>query len=442
MTRLPGRVLPLLLGMFALAACGPRAQGPVGAADPAQPLPEKAFWVDKENLVDGEIHPGAYDPLSPPYRLSAIGTLVLTGAESDGALAAFPPGAAIDGDTSSQWANGSYRASSAWWSARLSQPAALSSVRLKTGPLPSGVTYDLAVRSAGSWITVATGLRNTSWQLETKRFPARLGDALRVSFRNDAALSTTRFMIFECQAVGDPDLGTGTASPSPLPSATPTPQPLPTGSVDQTALRLASDLRAIAPGRLQLTYEGGRRFVRFDNTIPNVGAGPFQVRAYNSDGVTRAYQEILDGTGRVVATKYVGAFDFHPAHNHFHLGDVALYQLRTGSPTGPLERQGYKVSFCLLDSVRYSSNAAPSAYGGCNQVLQGISRGWADLYDRALPGQEFDVTGYPSGQYYLVTLSDPTNKFVDPDRSNEVAWVRFYMDPARGSLQVLSRSTP
>ena len=38
----------------------------------------------------------------------------------------------------------------------------------------------------------------------------------------------------------------------------------------------------------------------------------------------------------VVSEHVAGTFVFHPAHNHWHIGDVALFEIRKGSPTGPI----------------------------------------------------------------------------------------------------------
>ncbi|MEB3327693.1 MAG: lysyl oxidase family protein [Candidatus Sericytochromatia bacterium] len=423
---------------LATAACTspPGSEAPQPLAGEA--LPDKAFFVDKENDVDGELYPGAYNPDAPPYRLSAVGLLPLTGAAADRSL--YAPARAIDGNSSTQWAHGTYRATDAWWSARLSAPTSLSTLRVKSGPLRGAASYDIELRVGGAWVAVATGVRNTTWSLETKTFAAREADAVRLVFRNDAARTHPRFTLFEVQALGE--AGEPATAPSPSPSLGISPSVTPPPSTTVDARRYAPDLRAVAPRRPILVTQNGRRLLRFDNLIPNVGQGPFQVRAYNQDGVTRAYQEILDPGGRVVATKYVGAFEFHPSHNHFHLGDVALYQLRANSPTGSLMRQGYKVSFCLMDSQRYLSTAPASRYGGCNQIMQGIQRGWGDMYDRWLPGQEFDVTGYPAGNYYIVSLTDPTNKFVDPERGNEVSWLQLYLNPAIPIMRIVSASSP
>ena len=39
--------------------------------------------------------------------------------------------------------------------------------------------------------------------------------------------------------------------------------------------------------------------------------------------------------------------------------------------------------------------------------VQGITAGWADIYDYYLPDQFIDVLGVPDGAYILETLADP-----------------------------------
>ena len=44
--------------------------------------------------------------------------------------------------------------------------------------------------------------------------------------------------------------------------------------------------------------------------------------------VTVAIQEILDADGKIVTEKMVSTFEFHPAHNHWHIANVARFEVR------------------------------------------------------------------------------------------------------------------
>jgi len=75
-----------------------------------------------------------------------------------------------------------------------------------------------------------------------------------------------------------------------------------------------------------------------------------------------------------------------------------------------------KLSFCIKDFRRFDdeiSGGSDRAFPNCDTRLQGISRGWADFYDAAIPGQVIDVTSVPSGSYWVEALFDPNGQFVD-----------------------------
>ena len=57
---------------------------------------------------------------------------------------------------------------------------------------------------------------------------------------------------------------------------------------------------------------------------------------------------------------------------------------------------------------------------------QGISVGWVDQYHQSTDGQQVDLTGLPNGDdYYLVSTTNPTGSFLEQDKTNNTAWVRF-----------------
>jgi hypothetical protein len=118
-------------------------------------------------------------------------------------------------------------------------------------------------------------------------------------------------------------------------------------------------------------------------------------------------------------------FTYHPEHHHTHFDDFAVYRLRRitkGGETGLVVRTGSKVSFCLTDSdifnAELSGFSATGQYLNCDGKLQGISVGWADVYDQFLPNQWIDVTGVKAGKYLLEVSADPDHHLVESNIAN------------------------
>src|SRR5690349_7235526 len=95
---------------------------------------------------------------------------------------------------------------------------------------------------------------------------------------------------------------------------------------------LYPDLRALPPKELSPQVEtiGGvqHHVLRFSAEIANVGAGPLELRGDSSSGRTLVFQRIHDADGDVTEIP-VGAFIFHPAHDHWHFENFAVYELWT-----------------------------------------------------------------------------------------------------------------
>ncbi len=164
------------------------------------------------------------------------------------------------------------------------------------------------------------------------------------------------------------------------------------------------------------------RKLYFANTIGNIGNGPLELRAENNavTGTTNAIQEIYThagkGTGnlQLVSSAPIGTFDFHPAHNHWHMGDFARYELRsinTDGTTGPVVAMTGKFSFCMIDTDTIDSTIAHFGMGlqhSCGQsARQGVKVGMGDTYSAFLPDQFVDITTIADGTYRLVSVADP-----------------------------------
>src|SRR5947209_11585514 len=157
------------------------------------------------------------------------------------------------------------------------------------------------------------------------------------------------------------------------------------------------------------TTSSGGREIRYSTAMANAGTGPFELRS-TSNVITEP-----DGTQRMLTNQRVyqsdgtfidypaGYFTYHPTHGHFHFDDMAWGQLRirtAGNGVGDIVSVGEKTSFCLID-INHFNSALPGSptsgvYNSCNNVLQGISVGWNDVYGSSLDGQSIDVTGIPN----------------------------------------------
>jgi hypothetical protein len=211
---------------------------------------------------------------------------------------------------------------------------------------------------------------------------------------------------------------------------------------------LLPDLRAVVPRHVQLVNAGQQEILRFSNSIANTGDGPLAMRPEppprDAEVETTAVQELRDSTAiyrcgtqpkqtpdcySIASEVVTGTYEFHPAHNHWHIGRVALFEIRQGSSAGPIVGSSeLKVGFCLVDVINLTSNAPTSQRGfwDCWAGYQGISAGWADQYHQATVGQQLFVTGLPNADdYFLVTTSNPDAVLVESDYGNNSAWVRF-----------------
>jgi hypothetical protein len=212
----------------------------------------------------------------------------------------------------------------------------------------------------------------------------------------------------------------------------------------QTTANPASDLRPdLRMAKLQnlqiQNTTDGRKLLRFDSIIVNVGAGSFEARGSRPDTNTAEMtvnQRIYDDAGgyrtrATTAKMYFDGVNGEHGHNHWHLRDLQRYEL-IRLDNGVKVGTGAKQGFCFFDNYRFGSSKPASytspqacAYGQPDalQVPMGLSRGWGDIYHWNLPDQYIDVTGLTSGRYKLRATADVPNWFAESNNTNNFTWV-------------------
>jgi hypothetical protein len=199
------------------------------------------------------------------------------------------------------------------------------------------------------------------------------------------------------------------------------------------------------------------------NTTPNIGYGPIELYGIDScfcDGVPascltpcpnsgelehivrqRIYRKIPGSDTLGFYDRTAGKMEFHPEHGHLHVDNWASYTLRTrtsnpDATTWPIVSTGVKQSFCLVnlglcssnpglclynngDTVRTVPNQSFGFRNGCG-LNQGIYPGHYDRYGASL-NDPIPLDNVCNGEYYIVSITDPNNDFLESDETNN--WV-------------------
>ena len=244
--------------------------------------------------------------------------------------------------------------------------------------------------------------------------------------------------------------GDVTPSPSPLDSVEttryPDPRPVPVNA------RLLPNLRSLPPEDVEIRTADGKRQLWFTSIIANAGIGPAEVIPDDllpcPPGQQHASQVLYHDIARdarfdrtvdkVTTTRRGGCMLDHPEHGHWHFDAMARYSLTRQGERSPLVASD-KVSFCLRDN-REARSASPvkvaQHYGDCGpRKVQGISPGWADVYDTDLPDQHLVLpAGLPDGAYCLHNEADPLELLMETDDSDNAAVIAVRIAGARVSV--------
>jgi hypothetical protein len=176
-------------------------------------------------------------------------------------------------------------------------------------------------------------------------------------------------------------------------------------------------------------------YLDFGATIWNAGSGPLVVEGFRqgANPVMTAKQFIYRD-GQPVSSSNVGEFEFdtRPGHNHWHMEDIAQYDLLDAA--GQRVVLSEKQSFCLAptDPVDLTlkgadwhpdRNALWSACAGEASIWlrEVLPAGWGDTYYQDVAGQSFDLTGLPNGRYQVRVTTDPAHKLLETNYNNNAA---------------------
>ena len=127
---------------------------------------------------------------------------------------------------------------------------------------------------------------------------------------------------------------------------------------------------------------GQHRVLRFDFLTHNVGSADLHI------GRPQDHPEL---------------FVWSQSHHHYHLQHFNEFELL--NTAGQQVVPGFKQAFCLEDIEQIDPNAPPRTHSyTCND--QGVSVGWADVYNSTLPCQYVIIDGVPDGDYRLLATTN------------------------------------
>jgi hypothetical protein len=212
------------------------------------------------------------------------------------------------------------------------------------------------------------------------------------------------------------------------------------------------DMRALPAHDLSLRHDGrtNRDYLNFGATIWNAGTGPLVVEGFR-DGAAPLMNAVqyIYRNGEPVRSETVGQFEFDTrrGHHHWHMEDIAQYDL--------LDKSGNRVvlsskqSFCLAptDSIDLTQPGADwrpdqaglwSACAGAGAIWlrEVLPAGWGDTYYQSVAGQSFNVTDLPNGHYKIRVTTDPNHNLIETDYDNNVGLVDITLGGKAGHRTV------
>jgi hypothetical protein len=194
----------------------------------------------------------------------------------------------------------------------------------------------------------------------------------------------------------------------------------------------------------------GHDYLDFGATIWNGGTGPLVLEGFRvGDQPLMNAVQFIYNNGVPGAPQNVGQleFDTRPGHEHWHLEDVAQYELLDS--TGTRVVLSDKQSFCLaptdpVDLLAAGADWQPdrvglySACAGPDSIWlrEVLPAGWGDTYFQGVAGQSFDITGLPNGTYQVRVTTDPNHNLLESNYNDNVSVVSVKIGGTPGNRSV------
>ncbi|HWH44788.1 MAG TPA: lysyl oxidase family protein [Thermoleophilaceae bacterium] len=201
--------------------------------------------------------------------------------------------------------------------------------------------------------------------------------------------------------------------------------------------------------------QGGNplRCLRWDMVVENLGAGPFELRAYPGSATPATGYQAVYGSDGSYELRQVGGAYYSSAHGHVHfrgLDQVGLHTVAEDGSPGELVAVMPDKGICTIDLLNRSfgtaadgpsryrfpstcdaeDNADPNdpLYPGLQFFRMGLSAGWADIYPWFIPDQYIDITDVPDGRYLVVYRVNVSGAVTEATRHNNeaIACVEFH----------------
>jgi hypothetical protein len=218
------------------------------------------------------------------------------------------------------------------------------------------------------------------------------------------------------------------------------------------------DLAALPAHGLSVSHraKSGSDFLNFGATIWNAGPGTFDVEGFRVGGrPTMHARQFIYRNGHSVRSMNIGKFEFdtRAGHQHWHLEDVARYDLLDAN--GKRVVLSHKQSFCLAPTDPVDLTAPGALWNPYTIGLQSscptdqsiwlretLPVGWGDTYVQRKAGQAFNITNVPNGRYQIRVATNPFGHIHETTRKNDQALVTVELGGTPGHRTVTRLGQP